>query len=288
MIRSSFRVILISLFILSLTSCKSDIYPLGAGFRFSSYGPPYDPGVEYWRSVGDGMAARFPGSVPQGIWILGVISGQGTFVSFPTGIDDKNVYDFPVDTNDPIFDLFDKTGIQVWLQVEPGMAPVEDLIHALLKQYKHHPSVIGVGVDVEWHQSYETPEGKAITDEVAKNWVTAARSHGEQYRVFLKHWEIEKMPPTYREGLVFIDDSQGFDSLEKMTAEFQAWGEAFYPAQVGFQFGYPQDKQWWRELNDPPKEIGEAILEVVPNCEGLYWVDFTIFDIFPPPEIIRS
>lgn len=75
------------------------------------------------------------------------------------------------------------------------MAPVEDLIHAMLNQYSHHPCVIGVGVDVEWYQSYETPEGKPITDEESRAWVAAARSHGEQYRVFLKHWEIDWMPP---------------------------------------------------------------------------------------------
>lgn len=50
------------------------------------------------------------------------------------------------------------------------------------------------------------------------------------------------MPPTYRDGLVFIDDSQGFESLEQLVSEFQEWGEAFYPFPVGFQCGYPRDK----------------------------------------------
>ena len=90
------------------------------------------------------------------------------------------------------------------------------------------------------------------------------------------------MPPTERDGLVFIDDSQIFDSLEEMIAEFKEWGEHFAPAPVGYQYGYPSDKHWWNELDDPAKEIGDRILEVVPNTEGLYWVDFTIFDIFPP------
>ena len=29
---------------------------LGAGFRYSAYGPDYDPGPQYWRRVGQEMA----------------------------------------------------------------------------------------------------------------------------------------------------------------------------------------------------------------------------------------
>lgn len=255
---------------LLLSSCSilggnsMDSYPLGAGFRYSSYGPPHDPGPEYWANVGIQMAEKFEGAVPQGIWIVGRVFGKGTFVNFPTGIDSKYVMDTPVDENEETFDLFDEMGVQVWLQMEPGMAPVDDLIHAMLNQYGHHPCVIGV------------------TDEEARAWVVAARSHGEQYRVFLKHWEIDWMPPTERDGLVFIDDSQGLDSLDAMVAEFQDWGEVFAPAPVGFQYGYRSDKVWWKELSDPPAEIGNSLIEAIPNTERLYWVDFTVFEIFPP------
>jgi hypothetical protein len=54
------------------------------------------------------------------------------------------------DGNEEALTLFDEMGAQVWLQVEPGNAPVEDLIHIVLERYGHHPSVVGVGVDVEW------------------------------------------------------------------------------------------------------------------------------------------
>jgi hypothetical protein len=257
---------------------------LGAGFRYSSYGPPYNPGPQYWVDVSYQMSEKYSGAVPRGIWITGILSGQGIFVGFPTGIQDKYVQDFPVDSNAETLDLFDELGVQVWLQIEPGMAPVEELIHALLRQYGYHPCVSGVGIDVEWYQSYETPEGQAITDEVAKNWINVVKSHGTQYRLFLKHWETRKLPPTYRDGIVFIDDSQGFKSLNEMLSEFEEWGKHFYPSPVGFQFGYPRDKTWWKELEEPPGIIGKSILEAVSNTEGLYWVDFTVFDVFPPPK----
>ncbi|MCL4264655.1 MAG: hypothetical protein KJ069_15635 [Anaerolineae bacterium] len=87
----------------------------------------------------------------------------------------------------------------MWLQVEPGHADVEELIHILLERYGRHPSVVGIGIDVEWYGSVATAEGTPVTDEVAQQWVAAARSHGEQYRIFLKHWVdftvLDMFPP---------------------------------------------------------------------------------------------
>src|SRR5512143_1519442 len=56
---------------------------VGAGFRFSTYGPDYDPGVEYWASVGERMAAKFPNAQPQAIWIVGNYAGAGPILTFP-------------------------------------------------------------------------------------------------------------------------------------------------------------------------------------------------------------
>jgi hypothetical protein len=256
--------------------------PLGAGFRFSTYGPGYDPGPDYWSKVGQEMASRFSGSTPQALWIVGNIANKGTHLTFPGSSDNRLMYFSPNDRNEEALTLFDEMGVQVWLQVEPGDAPVDELFHVILDRYGHHPSVIGVGVDVEWFHSYFEPEGQPVTDEEARLWRDAARSHDPAYRLFLKHWEADVMPPTEREGIVFVNDSQGFDSLESMVAEFEAWGKHFAPAQVGFQYGYPADQSWWRELSDPPRDIGQAILERTPNTAGLYWVDFTVLQMFRP------
>ena len=159
---------------------------------------------------------------------------------------------------------------------------MDELIDIVLNQYKQHPSVVGFGVDVEWYQSTNRPEGEPISDEVAKRWVEKIRIHNPNYRLFLKHWDKDWMPPTYREGIFFIDDSQQFESFDVMVQEFTEWGEMFAPAPVGFQYGYHADRPWWQELQDPPKDIGQAILDNVPNTKGLFWVDFTVLDIFPP------
>lgn len=256
--------------------------PLGAGFRYSVYGPDYNPGPQYWLRVGQDMASRFPGSVPETVWIVSRKKGDGTLLNFPVDNAHALIMGSETDENEAVLDLFDRNGVRVWLQAEPGHAPVEELIHIILARYGHHPSVIGFGVDVEWFESTERPEGRPVTDAEATAWLRAVRSHGPDYRLFLKHWEIEKMPPTVREGLFFIDDSQILPSLEAMVDEFAEWGRAFAPAPVGFQYGYPSDRPWWSRLDDPPRDVGRAILDRVPNTEGLYWVDFTVLDLFPP------
>jgi hypothetical protein len=258
---------------------------LGAGFRFSAYGPERDPGAEYWLRVGQEMAARFDGAVPETIWIVSRLHGDGTELNFPAQPTSPLITAAEEDHNQAALELFDRHGFRVWLQVEPGHAPVEELIHLVLERYGSHPSVVGFGIDVEWYQSTERPEGKPVTDAEAAAWLALIRSHDPDDRLFLKHWEAAKLPPTLRDGLLFIDDSQILPSLDAMVAEFAEWGRSFAPAPVAFQFGYPSDRPWWRQLEDPPRDIGRAILAAVPNAAGLYWVDFTVLDVFPPgPE----
>ncbi|HVR43070.1 MAG TPA: GDSL-type esterase/lipase family protein [Thermoanaerobaculia bacterium] len=266
--------------------CSSLLSPpaagVGAGFRWSAYGPEWDPGPEYWGLVGLEMARRFPGAVPETIWIVGKLNGRGTLLNFPVDARDPLISGSPTDANEATLSLFDRLGFRVWLQVEPGHASVEELIDLVMSRYGHHPSVVGFGVDVEWFRSTERPEGEPVGDAQARAWRQAVQKHAPHYRLFLKHWETGKMPPTEREGLLFVDDSQILPGLEAMVAEFARWGETFWPAPVAFQYGYESDRPWWSRFDDPPGEIGRAILRAVPNARGLYWVDFTAIELFPP------
>ena len=155
------------------------------------------------------------------------------------------------------------------------------LIDIVFKQYGDHSSVIGFGVDDEWYLNKSYRNGKPVTDAEAQAWVEQVQTYNASYLVFLKHWLTSQMPPTYRTGLVFVDDSQGFRSFDKMMTEFAVWGQYFYPAAVGYQFGYASDRAWWSKLSDPPKTIGEGILSRVPNTLDLFWVDFTAQEIWP-------
>lgn len=268
---------------ISTATATPEPLTLGAGFRFSTYGIGSNPGPEYFVSVGEQMSARFPTSHPEAIWIVGEFYGGGkTYLSFHAETDDPNVVSGYVDMNEQTLDLFDENGFKVWLQVEPANADMLLLIDLVLNQYKHHPSVLGFGVDVEWYKSDGSPLGTPITDEEAEAWVKAIRAHNPNYRLFLKHWETEFMPPTYRDGIIFIDDGQQYESLNAIVDEFTAWGAHFAPAPVGFQYGYLSDKPWWKDLKDPPADIGNALLQEIPNTVSLFWVDFTLQEIFPP------
>ncbi|RPH33533.1 MAG: hypothetical protein EHM93_04425 [Bacteroidales bacterium] len=255
---------------------------LGAGFRYSAYGPEYNPGREYWLSVGQRMASNFTGAQPECVWIVGTLNEKGCRLNFPITNTSQYISGSSADQNEETFNLFDQNGVRVWLQIEPGMASVEELIHTMLKKYSKHKCIIGVGVDVEWYKSYTQPDGNAVTDEEANKWLTIAREYHPQYKLFLKHWLIEKMPPHARDGIVFVDDSQQFTSLKAMVDEFKAWGDAFKPAKVGFQYGYGPDKSWWGNYENPSKTIGDSIISRVSNTSSLFWVDFTVIDVFPP------
>jgi len=260
-----------------------------AGLRSSVYGFDSFPDSTWWYNVTSDMASKFDANPESAvIWILGNTTNNGCYLNFPNPNPDSSYSDIyfawdDKDFNESFLDNFDNNGVKVWLQVEPGFADVSTLIDLVFTQYGHHSSIVGFGVDVEWYKtsSDNNNEGVAVTDEEVESWVNKIRSYNENYQLFTKHWLISKMPPTYRDGMVFVDDSQIFSDMNSMMNEFEDWGKAFAPAKVAFQYGYESDKIWWESLSDPPKEIGDEILRRCPNTSDLYWVDFTAHDIWP-------
>jgi hypothetical protein len=260
---------------------------LRTGLRASNYGITPFPSPTWWVDSIGSMSSRFPGSTREQLAVVVEVSGGGgrgkCWAHFPqpaTGTWPNVNWD-DVDLFESAFDAFDTAGVKVWLQVEPASCDVPMLIDLLYQQYGHHSSVIGFGVDDEWYRKDISRLGKPITDAEAAAWVAQVRSKNPSHLVLVKHWLIEKMPPTYRDGLVFVDDSQGHGSLSNMVNEFTVWGAAFAPAPVGFQFGYQSDKAWWSTLPDPPRDIGNSLLARITNTRDLLWVDFTAYDIWP-------
>lgn len=257
---------------------------LAAGFRASPYGVTPAPAASYWGEVAEGMAGRFVGATPAGVSIVGVAGDDGVcYLSFPSpGGNWDDIAFTGDDENEEALDWFDRNGVKVWLQVEPADADVDDLVELVMDQYAHHESVVGFGIDVEWFKFHDYPDGKAVTDEKAAQWRDEVQAWNPGYSLFLKHWLADRMPPTERDGLLFVDDGQGVGSLGALVASFDDWGRAFAPAPVAFQFGYASDRGWWKDLDDPPAEIGQALLDEIPNTTGLLWVDFTVEEVFPP------
>lgn len=260
---------------------KNVIY---AGVRSSNYGIKPFPEPAAWQKALDGMHGYFPGSTPCAIWIVGEFKRPRTcHLFFPS---DGQSYPFiefeEADKHESFLSAFDKTGTKVFLQVEPADADMLTLIDLVLGRYKHHPCVIGFGVDVEWHREADKPEwGVPVNDRTAQEWEARVKSHNPSYRLFLKHWDLNWMPKTYRGDIVFVDDGQGVKDLDALVDAFQSrWADYFKPNTVFFQVGYNSDKPWWQKLANPPETIGKAIAaRVKQNC-GIIWVDFSLRDVF--------
>ena len=267
------------------------VVPTGmrAGLRASDYGISPWPLPGWWVSSIKNMAARFPNSTGAMIAVVVEIDGMkgpGCWAHFPNpdGGSYPGVRFDAVDKFELDFAAFDSAGIKVWLQVESSGCSISDLIHLVFAKYGQHSSMIGFGVDDEWYLNKQYRNGKPITDAEARAWLTQVRSYNPNYKVFLKHWLTSQMPPTRDAGLVFVDDSQGFRSMDAMMTEFAAWGAYFHDAKVGYQFGYASDRSWWSRLTNPPQEIGNGILSrnsTNLNTSDLFWVDFTAHDIWP-------
>ncbi|MBA7502948.1 hypothetical protein ES706_01553 [subsurface metagenome] len=263
-----------------------------AGCRESTYGISPFPEPEEWEQDMKIMASNWSGSQPVGVWIVGILAGEGEDymlwtecnLQFPSdgGSYEHIIFD-NTDLHEPYLDYFDTHGIKVWLQIEPGLADVPTLIDLVLNRYGNHSCVVGFGVDVEWHKQTVNDWGIPVTDDNAQAWEAKVKSHNSYYTLFLKHFWWTWMPPTYRGSIIFVNDSQGFGNLSRMVSEFEDWGARYYPNVVMYQYGYEADKKWWQRLSNPPKDIGDAIAAVVDQDLGLIWVDFTLRDVFPPP-----
>ena len=273
-----------------------------AGFRSSRVMPGSFPQPLYWSNVCQIIANKFETTQPAGVWIVSTYWGNGLCrLHFPHPGNGKTYQDISFDSrdlNEPYLDMFDSTGVKVWLQVESGDANMDTLISLVMNRYKHHQCVLGFGVDNEWYFNSAANDycGRKVTDEEAEQWENAVKEHDPNYTLTMKHWDTINMPPNYRGDIVFVDDSQDFDSLDEMANEFKYWGNFYKNNLVIYQFGYnsdvdsdgDDDEDWWGVFADPAKSIGDKLFSQISNCLGIYWVDFTIKDVFPVNEVMTK
>jgi hypothetical protein len=268
---------------LAVTGLDKHPHVAFAGVRSSSYGIRPFPDADAWVTAMQTMSSYFEGSTPCAIWIVGQLSKGGDCrLFFPSqGKSYEHIRFNEVDKHEAFLEYFDKAGVKVFLQVEPGNADISILLDLVLERYGHHSCVIGFGVDVEWNRESEKPGwGMPVSDDEAEVWEQKIKSYNPVYKLFLKHWDREWMPPTYRGDIIFISDSQELDGLDAMVNEFaDYWAKYFKPNPVYFQIGYRSDREWWKNLETPPKALGEAIVSKVEQETGIFWVDFTLREV---------
>ncbi len=230
-----------------------------------------------WVKIAKNMASYFPGSTPTLFWIVGCLGDGGTCaLEFPGGPLDNATFEYD-DWHDETLKYFDDNGVNVFLQVESGWCDLSELIDVVLNQYGDHKCVIGYGVDVEWYDNIDG-EGTPVTDAVAKHWEQKVKAHKSTYKMYLKHWEVEFMPPTHRSDIIFVNDCQKMENKWRLQEYLYKWGREFRGNTIVYQGGYPDDYNWWGSMANPPEDIGNAVADVINSDQdmGMVWVDFTL------------
>ena len=260
-----------------------------AGIRVSSYGIRGSYGEDNFPSP-SGMAdiigkmeGLYEGSTGACIMIVGTVSERtwDCHLYFPTSRTINRVNSSEEDFYEPYLSALDKAGYEVWLQVEPGDADLVELATEVMNHYKHHSCVKGFGIDVEWHKTAGTNGyGVKLDNETAAAVLDAVRAVDPSYTLFVKHWD-ERWLPEPAEGLIFVNDSQQFRSLEQMQEEFSAWAFTFEPCPVMFQIGYQADRRVWGSMENPAEELGKALQSqcMYGNDLGIIWVDFSLKEV---------
>ncbi len=261
-----------------------------AGVRSSPYGISPFPDACGWTKAMTTMSSYFPGSTPTGVWLVGEIffngtnSGQGLNFPNPGGTWDSRIQFSSTDSYESTLTYFDSHGIKVFLQFEPGYAPLDQLFQVTYNRYGQHPSVIGFGVDVEWYQSQCDGCANAhVSDATAQSWENKVKALNPNYRLFLKHFDQANLPPSYRGNIIFVDDSEQNGSYSNFLTGMIDFANFFYPADVIYQIGYPSDKTWWSTLTNPiPKTMGNDLAARTQQSHmGIIWVDFSLRDVLP-------
>ena len=263
-------------------------YAYFIGLRRGPWGGLHDNDHLWWAQQAKNFAASISNGQPAGPTIIEIVSGytekgitQFTF-PLPEGYegDTENMIFVtgPVD-HEKALSLFDELGVRVIIQFESGDASMISCLEIAQMVLGHHPCVVGYGIDAEWYfigSGRDARYGVQITDEDAELFMTKVLSFNPSYTLFMKHWLPDHMPPTYRHPqLSFISDSQNFKDLDGLLANFIWWANWLPDATVGYQYGYPNDENWWSLLERPTIEITETVINAIPTAKYLFWVDFS-------------
>ncbi|MBN2202572.1 MAG: hypothetical protein JW700_00065 [Candidatus Aenigmarchaeota archaeon] len=252
-----------------------------AGWRSSMYGYQQQKPPSYWVDVAKDISSKFPGTVPGGIWLVGETdgSGPGTLLYMKSTGSYPNIAFEKGDVSEEYLNAFDKANVKVILQVEPMSADINTLIDIVMSQYKHHSSVIGFGVDIEWYGTCN--DGCKPSAEDVISWNDKLHSINQNYTLMIKHFEESKLPTGIPSNILIVCDDEENGKLNTLVSEHALMESKFKNNPFGAQYGYPSDKNIWQDMQDPIKQLGNAIEDRIGRPISHFWVDFSIMDLYP-------
>lgn len=259
--------------------------PIYVGLRRSSYGlSKQNADHAWWADRAKQYAANFTGAQPVILEIVSTYHESGaTELEFARPADfkgpaDKMLFGAGKVDHEKALAEYDRKGVKTILQLESGEADVARCFEIAWMKFKAHPCIIGFAIDAEWYFTAKSRDksGLPVPDAEAKKWMEEVLAWNPRFILVLKHWDPKHMPPTYRHpNLWMLSDSQDFKSQAEWQADLAGWANAFKGSTVGYQFGYPKDRPWWSKNTQPPVDMGRKLLQTMPNCRCLLWVDFT-------------
>jgi len=270
---------------------------LYVGLRRSSYGLSKRNSTDTWWAV---RAKEFAASIQEKVKgdgyvqpaIIQIVTGYsgdgGTVIEFEKPKEFKGStrgMTFVLDrgiNHEKALSTYDEHGVSAIIQFESGNSDVLANLDAAHKAFGHHPCIIGYGIDAEWYYTKESKDktGTPIEDEEAEKWMKKVLEFNPKYTLFLKHWDPRHMPLEYRHpNLWYLSDSQIFPDLDSCMDDFSYWADCMKEQVVGYQYGYPKDRIWWKDMEKPTVEIGLRILQDIALTRFLFWVDFTADEV---------
>ncbi|MCX6819596.1 MAG: hypothetical protein NT129_06400 [Candidatus Aenigmarchaeota archaeon] len=261
-----------------------------SGIGIHPSGHQFDYSPSYWVSATNFINSKISNTNKLNIWVTTVdwddgSGGDECHITFPKPSGTYPHMSFEAtDLNEAYLNAFDAAGIKVLLEIEAADANITDVINLILNRYSHHSSVAGISIDIEWIQPGAYTNGKAVTDAEASAWLTKIKSYNSSYMLNLVHWETGKMPPTFRDAnLIIENDGEQNGNWNTMLSDFKAWGTHFSNANVGYMAGFDSDWGWIKNINDPAGTIINSVFNGISNCKVVYWAGWTIPDIFTLP-----
>jgi hypothetical protein len=249
--------------------------------------------------VAQSESAKYPGSKPGGIYVLGGIGTSETNMPFSRPPGSANIANVVYDTSGgwgpdpvPFLNAFDAAGMKVILQVEPGMADISQLATMILNNFKNHPCVDGFGVDVEWWNSSGNSNDNPIPASVVNSLVSAVHAVNPAYKVVIKHYDSSVLPGGIA-GVTYLIDGCGYSNFSEAVSDYVNWAQTFSGSNtdIGYQMLYvaiggdclPNDRNWWGSLNNPQVQLINAVYANVPsaNIYCAYIVDFSLGYTYP-------
>lgn len=254
-----------------------------AGFRSSIYGAsqtagenrpeiPF-PAPQDWAKGCQTIVANFSAETePTVAWIVGTVDtddleqGKLKLEMKRPGPEYKDIHfvdDSDIDwsggytEHEKWLSYFDKHGIKVLLQVEPGHSEIAPVIQLVMETWGQHESVIGFGVDIEWYRNNDGAKGgeARVSASTLVKWLDVLHQVKPEAKLMVKHWDpnnladasLKEIPIEKRPYLIFCCDSQGIGSFERFVKEMAAFAQAYedgeHSSDVWYQIGYATD--WW-------------------------------------------